>query len=348
MKPERPQSSLRPSDHCGQTMPLNNDTWWFEHELADIKPPPFLIDGVLPSRSVNMLFGEFNLGKTFLAIDWAASVASGRPWVGKQVEQGDVLYIASEGDPGNLGTRTAAWREHFHDERLPILFYTDVVDLVRDVHDLVEGAVARGIKPRLVIIDTLSMAMIDPENDNTAMNALIKSLRAMQVQVDADGEEFDIAWLLVHHTGWGDDKRPRGASAAVGGVDYIIGMIPGPVDGTVKVFNYKAKNSAKFNEMMFQQVPVGESLVYQYIHVEDAKKLERENSDAAGAIMERTFLSWLAKRPDDTTFGQIEFIRAEGLPEISKTTTIVGRGYGDLVERGILIKWIGEITDEDM
>ena len=41
-----------------------------------------------------VIYGPSGEGKTFVALDWALSVATGRSWQGKQTKQGPVVYIA--------------------------------------------------------------------------------------------------------------------------------------------------------------------------------------------------------------------------------------------------------------
>jgi len=283
-------------------MSVNDSSWFTEAELHDVEPPPFLIDGVIPLRSVNMFFGEFNIGKTFIAMDMAAHVSIGKPWIGKDTMEGDVLYIASEGDPGNMGVRMEAWRESQQIEfPVPMLFYTDVVSLIKDAEELIAGSVARGLRPRLVVVDTLAMALDDNENDNQVMNDLIKKLRSLQ-EYEVDGEVFEIAWLLVHHTGW-EKGRPRGGSSMPAGLDYILGL-EGLTENTVKLFHYKAKNSAKFNPMVFETVEYADSVVYAYVPEERAAKLRKSTGDSTAAGAHREFEEWLDNWPDDVPFSR--------------------------------------------
>jgi hypothetical protein len=50
------------------------------HGLPDPEP---LIGEVLDQATVALLYGRWGSGKSFIALDWAASVATGRPWQGK-------------------------------------------------------------------------------------------------------------------------------------------------------------------------------------------------------------------------------------------------------------------------
>jgi RecA-family ATPase len=68
----------------------------------------WLIDGVLPKGGSAVLFGESGTGKTFTALDWSFHIGLGRPWLGRAVKQGDVVYVAGEGGSG-YRDRVIAW-----------------------------------------------------------------------------------------------------------------------------------------------------------------------------------------------------------------------------------------------
>src|SRR5262245_55632050 len=60
---------------------------------------PYLIDGLLRTRSVNLLVGDSGLGKTPLGIQLGVCVAAGLPFLGLEVRQpGSVLYCDAESD----------------------------------------------------------------------------------------------------------------------------------------------------------------------------------------------------------------------------------------------------------
>jgi RecA-family ATPase len=54
------------------------------------------------------VFGDPGSGKTFIALNVAASVATGIAWNGQNVKQGSGFYIAGEGFSG-ISRRLAAW-----------------------------------------------------------------------------------------------------------------------------------------------------------------------------------------------------------------------------------------------
>ena len=61
-----------------------------------------LIEGLLDCGALSVMFGPSGCGKTFFALDLAAHIALGRPWRGREVLQGPVVYIAAEGGYGIL------------------------------------------------------------------------------------------------------------------------------------------------------------------------------------------------------------------------------------------------------
>jgi hypothetical protein len=85
--------------------------------LANLPKGEPLIDGVLHQREYHVLCGRDSTYKSFLALDWALSIATGTPWNGREVSSGMVLYIAGEG-VGGLDDRITAWESH-HEVAVP-------------------------------------------------------------------------------------------------------------------------------------------------------------------------------------------------------------------------------------
>ena len=69
-------------------------------EMLELPAPTWLIEGLLPAQGLADLYGDSGVGKSFLALDWSAHVATGRDWLGNTVQQGGVAYICSEGPHG--------------------------------------------------------------------------------------------------------------------------------------------------------------------------------------------------------------------------------------------------------
>lgn len=56
-----------------------------------------LIDDILFEKSLAVLYAAENIGKSFLAVDFAMSIGSGLPALGRRVRHGKVVYVAGEG-----------------------------------------------------------------------------------------------------------------------------------------------------------------------------------------------------------------------------------------------------------
>lgn len=95
---------LRPLDSEGaagsQGLPPPEYKLHTAEEILNWPPAEWLIDGVLLGASFAVLFGEPGSFKTFLALDWALSIAAGRDWCGRVTKKAMVVYVAAEGVGG--------------------------------------------------------------------------------------------------------------------------------------------------------------------------------------------------------------------------------------------------------
>ena len=63
-------------------------------EIDDLPPLKWLIEGLVPAGSLAVLYGAPKVGKSFLALDWALCTAAGKPWLGRKVPKGDVVFTS--------------------------------------------------------------------------------------------------------------------------------------------------------------------------------------------------------------------------------------------------------------
>ena len=70
----------------------------FVSDLAGTFPPPrrFLVDGMIPARTVTMLGGDGGTGKSLVALQLAAAKARGGFWLGREVSAGGALVLSAE------------------------------------------------------------------------------------------------------------------------------------------------------------------------------------------------------------------------------------------------------------
>lgn len=77
-------------------------------DLRNIPPPRPIVHGLIDLDSIVLAYGRRGEGKSFLGVDWLASVSTGERWHGHQVEQSPVVYVVAEGASG-IGQRFDAW-----------------------------------------------------------------------------------------------------------------------------------------------------------------------------------------------------------------------------------------------
>jgi RecA-family ATPase len=182
------------------------------HQLRDLPSPEPLIARTLDLRTIALLVGNRSTLKTFIALDWACSVATGHPWQGRPTRAGRVLYVAAEGAFG-LHQRIEAWETAWDlstDETLDI--YPAPINLT-DRDQVTElAAISDGYT--LVVLDTLARCAVGAdENSARDMGLIVDSI----FKVRGNG---DRTVLLVHHTGK-DRETTRGSSSLEAGVDTV-------------------------------------------------------------------------------------------------------------------------------
>ena len=223
-------------------------------DLANLKPPEFVIDGILPAGGFSVLFGPSGVGKSFLALDWALCIASGLPWYGNETRPGWVLYVAAEGRSG-LGIRVQAWQNARRQPDVErIRFLPDAVNLL-DARQLAKARRTLAelpTPPALVVIDTMARSMIG--GDENAARDVGMFIAAADELCKASGA----ARLIVHHTGKnGEDER--GSSALRGAADLMAALKP---DGAgLRLECVKAKDSEPFEPWALHLDAVAESCV---------------------------------------------------------------------------------------
>ncbi len=204
-------------------------------DVDQLEDPGWLIQRYIPAGGLATVFGRPGSYKTFLALDWACSVASGAWWNRNPVAQGAVLYVMAEG-VGGLRRRKQAWETHHRVQldQFPLYWYPQPINLLDDEWSEGLATVAGRHHCRLVIIDTVARAM--PGGDENASRDMGKLIAAADLTRTTTGG----AVILVHHTPL-DGSRLRGHSSLEGAVDTNIAV---ETDGTtIKITVDKQKDA---------------------------------------------------------------------------------------------------------
>tara|TARA_R100000654_G_scaffold74747_1_gene109909 strand:- start:1298 stop:3139 length:1842 start_codon:yes stop_codon:yes gene_type:complete len=187
-------------------------------DIAQLPPVEWLVEGLVPDKSLAMMYGEPGCGKTFIALDMALSIAHKTAWQDQPVLGGQVVYVAGEG-VGGLKKRIAAWHKHNgKDQAAPFIVIPTAVDLMdeintQDLHTTIQ-ATAQG-PVSLVIFDTLARSMQGDENSSQDMGRTIKAM-------DEVRDAFGCCVMFIHHSGKDSSRGHRGSSATLGAVDLSM------------------------------------------------------------------------------------------------------------------------------
>ena len=179
-------------------------------------PEPLIAD-TIDRHTVVMLSGDTGTCKTFVALDWAASYATGQSWQLREVPQtGKVLYIAGEGDYG-IDRRLTAWETYWNQDISAKQFTihaggVNLLDRGR-VNEL--ASVVAEEKYDFIFADTLNRCAVGgDENSARDMGIVVDSLYQVQ-EATGDGTV-----VLLHHT-TKDGSVTRGSGALKDGVDTV-------------------------------------------------------------------------------------------------------------------------------
>ncbi len=191
----------------------------------EVAPPQarWLIRHMWTRAGVGIVGGQPKLGKSWLGLDMAVSVASDTPCLGHFPVDlpGPALVYLAEDALGDVRARLDALCAHRHLDlrRLDLQVITAPVlrlDQAEDQQRL--AATIATVKPRLVVLDPLVRMHRLDENAAADMAILLGTLRELQ-------RRFDVAIVLVHHASKKNRKRPgqalRGSSDLHAFVDSL-------------------------------------------------------------------------------------------------------------------------------
>jgi hypothetical protein len=198
---------------------------------AKIVAAPHTVEDLIPETGLTFIGGQSGAGKTFIALDLAYAVATGRSFAGKKVlKTGGTIYLAAEGE-GTIHRRMMAVKNAapFHEGDTPFAMMTRYGNLADPI--AMKKAIKRikktarvmerrfGVAPALVIVDTLvaSFSMKD-ENSGPEMQGHCNTARQL-------GECVDASTVVIHHFGKDATTGFRGSSGIRAEIDKGIAVL---------------------------------------------------------------------------------------------------------------------------
>lgn len=183
-----------------------------------LSPPSFVVDTLL-SQGLHLLAGSPKVGKSWLALWLAVTVAKGEAVWGMGVKRGTTLYLCLEDSVLRIQNRLFEITEDAPDS---VHFCTECGPIGQGLEEQVEDFLSAHLDTVLVIIDTLQM--VRPIHDATYANDY-RDLSVLKRLADKRG----IAILLIHHLRKesADDvfNRISGTTAISGAVDSSFTLV---------------------------------------------------------------------------------------------------------------------------
>ena len=247
-----------------------------------VTKPSWIVRGIIEQNVLGVLFGDSATGKSFIALDLAASVASGFPFQGRDVEKsGNVIYIAGEGREG-INRRLTAWSIHNSVDLTgePIFISSMGISLCDDemmvkVGEAVDECVSEAGNPILLIIDTWARNLGGDENGSMDSSKGVKIL-------DEFRDKYGCAIIIIHHSGH-DRKRARGSTVLRASADVEYRVVRGS-DEVIHLENTKSKDAATPVPIAFRLLDVELGL------------FEDDGRPVVSAVLEEIFTASIKKK----------------------------------------------------
>lgn len=218
-------------------------------EIAERPPPRPLIKGLLNFDSESWIIGPPGSKKSFVAMDMAAHVATGKPWQGIKTAQADVIMIVAEG-AGGMPPRIKAWERRYGPMGGRIRFLPRPVQAadVKAWAVLVEAC--RQLAPGMVVVDTQARNTVGlDENNATEIGIYLEAVRALR-------EATRACVLTIHHTGRkGGDAR--GSSAIDGAQHTELKVESQGLSGRLSTEKQKDMDAMAPLRLLFEMIEVG-------------------------------------------------------------------------------------------
>lgn len=192
---------------------------WSDIEEVQVR---WLVQDLIPANGFAALYGKPGSYKSFVALYLAAMIATGRPAFGKDTTAGEIVYIMGEGGAGLKPRRDALMKQYGLPNDIPVHFIRAQLNLRssdEDAQALVQAIGDAGLRPSLIVIDTLARAFAGGnENASEDVGAFIMHVGKVQAALGA-------AILVVHHSGKDEARGMRGHSSLLGAVDAELEVV---------------------------------------------------------------------------------------------------------------------------
>lgn len=292
-------------------------------DLHNLPSPEPLIDDVLDQGTTALLYGPWGSGKSFIALDWALSVATSRAWQTRATEERSVLYVAAEGAFG-YRARVDAWEQGWQTK---IQHGGHVFDMLPEPVNLTDRFEVMAFAELIrwggygfIVFDTLARCMVGADENSAKDCGVVVDVLNRLRQCTPDGRGVVLA---THHTGK-DGKTFRGSSVFEAGADTVYSV---NTDGGVIILNREKRKDGPQQdryELRLDPIPGTDSVTVSASNLSTWGGQNPSRADKLLSIFVQHFLSTGASKAE---------LRL--IAEMPNAT--FHRALSDLVESGRLI-----------
>lgn len=179
--------------------------WQPFSEIAPLIPEvKWLWPSWIPLSMISLLGATSGAGKSMVALELCKRVIHGIPFPGTQASNptGNVIYVDAEYVPETIKERATWWKMDLSKFFLMQARPNDMVDFTRPEYREQLRAMVSSIKPRMVVIDSLSSVTSKGEN-------AIEEVRSIMGFLNEVANAHKTAMVVIHHI------RKKGAQAFV-------------------------------------------------------------------------------------------------------------------------------------
>ncbi len=165
----------------------------YDLSIAEIVPVNWAVKRLIP-QGLTILASLPKVGKSWMAIDIALSVANEKQFLGYETEKGGVLYLALEDSDGRIQKRQ---KRVLNGDTPPrnLNISTKVVPMNAGFLDSLEDYIKKNTETNLIIIDTLQKIRSGGNRNESAYASDYRELGLIKSFAD----KYKICIVVVHH-----------------------------------------------------------------------------------------------------------------------------------------------------
>jgi AAA domain-containing protein len=294
---------------------------------AEEESTQFLVDGLLPSKSVCIGAGDSTIGKSPWKYLLGLCVASGLPFAGHAVRQGRVVYFDLENSIQDSKRIRDALVGFLKLDGTPPEFFVRL-EPPSDLEKFVSE-----IKPALVIVDSLRSFNPEASKDNTVAGKLLNELKRL-------ARKYGVVFLIVHHLKKPQEKRGEdilhptrldntsvvtwllameGARALVNQTDVRIAMEAGDGNPVALKVKWNRRVHGDSSLVLFERVFDEHGVAIGYAHLVGVHLLSEEKQKAFAMLTD-------------------EFSFKQAMKALGKKAEMTSRFLRECIELGLIEK----------